>query len=186
MTARGARYYAKQQGLLTYLTGKPCVRGHLSERDTSSGGCLVCKRDMEAVRVAADRAQYNARKRRERQIHLAVIAERARLARATELPEQRALRLEKAKANAKQWRAKNPKHHLALTNAHKKAVKLRTPAWADHDAIVSVYKNCPVGHQVDHIIPLRGETVTGLHVAANLQYLLAAENRAKSNKFFPK
>ena len=186
MTARGARHYAKQQGLPTYLTGKPCLRGHLSERDTHSGGCLACKRELEADRIAAKRENYNARKRKERQIHAPIIAERARLARITESLKQRTLRLEKAKANAKRWRAKNPKHHLALTTAHKKAIKLRTPAWADHNEIVRVYKNCPVGHQVDHIIPLRGETVTGLHVAANLQYLLAAENRAKSNKFFPK
>jgi hypothetical protein len=82
--------------------------------------------------------------------------------------------------------SKNPKHHLALANAHKAAIRLRTPAWANRAEIVEVYKNCPVGYQVDHIIPLRGEVVTGLHVAANLQYLPASENRAKSNKFLPK
>lgn len=185
MTARGPRYIAQQEGRSTYTTGVPCKRGHLAVRDTHSGQCLECRRLREAERVAQNREAYNARKCRERQHKLGVIAARARVSRATETPEKRAIRLSIAKAKARQWRAANPKHHLALTNAHKKAIKLRTPKWADLAAIVQVYKRCPEGHQVDHVIPLRGEVVSGLHVAENLQYLPAAENRAKSNKFLP-
>jgi hypothetical protein len=185
MTARGPRFIAQQQGLRTYTTGIPCKRGHVAERETRSGQCLLCKCQCEAERIALNREAYNTRKQRERAHRLTEIAARARNTRATETPEKRAVRLSRAKAKAKLWRAANPKHHLALTNAHKRAIKLRTPAWADMGAIVQVYKGCPVGHQVDHVIPLRGELVSGLHVADNLQYLPSAENRAKSNKFLP-
>lgn len=185
MTARGPRYIAQQEGRSTYTTGVPCKRGHLAVRDTHSGQCMECRRLLEAGRIAQNRGAYNARKARERQSKLGVIAAKARVIRATETPEKRAIRLAIAKEKARQWRAANPKHHLALTNAHKKAIKLRTPSWADKGAIVAVYKGCPAGCQVDHIIPLRGDTVSGLHVAENLQYLPASENRAKSNKFTP-
>lgn len=66
---------------------------------------------------------------------------------------------------------------------YKFKVKERTPIWADLDKIREIYDNCPVGFHIDHIIPLNGVLVSGLHVPENLQYLLAEENFAKSNKF---
>lgn len=99
---------------------------------------------------------------------------------------------------AADWRAKNPerlrehrqrnyhknKAKFYASNAKRKADKLRqTPAWADLQAIRKIYENCPEGHHVDHIVPLRGKTVRGLHVEYNLQYLLASDNIRKNNRF---
>lgn len=60
---------------------------------------------------------------------------------------------------------------------------LATPIWADLDEINSIYRNCPVGFHVDHIIPLKHALVCGLHVPYNLQYLSAEDNLKKSNTF---
>jgi len=54
--------------------------------------------------------------------------------------------------------------------------KNQTPSNADLKAIKEFYLNCPVGHEVDHIMPIsRG----GLHSLENLQYLTISENRKK-------
>lgn len=66
----------------------------------------------------------------------------------------------------------------------------RLPAWSDHDRMVQIYKSARdkqaltgVVHHVDHIVPLQGQNVCGLHVHENLQILPAAENYSKGNRF---
>ncbi len=68
--------------------------------------------------------------------------------------------------------------------AKRRSFKLNaTPLWADLKAIEDIYESCPKGHHVDHIVPLQGKTVCGLHVEYNLQHLSASDNIAKSNIF---
>lgn len=59
----------------------------------------------------------------------------------------------------------------------------RTPKWADIIKINEFYRNCPKGYEVDHIIPLHGNNISGLHIHTNLQYLTKEENSKKGNKF---
>jgi hypothetical protein len=73
---------------------------------------------------------------------------------------------------------------------NRRAAKLQaTPIWADRAAMRAVYAQAQaleqasgVRHEVDHIVPLRGRNVCGLHVPANLQVLRASDNRKKSNR----
>ena len=91
------------------------------------------------------------------------------------------------------WRAANPERVAALAATRRAAKAQRTPKWLNEvhwDLIVSYYayarwltETTGIEHHVDHIVPLRGETVSGLHVPWNLQVLPAAVNLLKSNRF---
>jgi len=68
---------------------------------------------------------------------------------------------------------------------------LATPVWRDREKIKEIYLerdrlNAIHGkgaYHIDHIIPIQGDTVTGLHVEFNLQILTATENISKSNSY---
>ena len=62
----------------------------------------------------------------------------------------------------------------------------RVPIWMSNEELKRIqffYVKCPKGCDVDHIVPLQGKNVSGLHVLSNLQYLTKEENGRKGNKF---
>jgi len=86
------------------------------------------------------------------------------------------------KVRAAVWAQANPNKRRA-GKAKRRAARLqRTPPWADLKAIQAFYVGCPPGNHIDHVIPLQGELISGLHVLANLQYLPSTENIAKGNR----
>ena len=86
---------------------------------------------------------------------------------------------------------KNNKGKIAAKNAKRYAAKMnRTVGWADLEAIKAIYEQASqltvetgIQHHVDHIIPMQGQLVSGLHVETNLQILTASENCAKGNSY---
>ena len=101
----------------------------------------------------------------------------------------------------KQWNAERKKtyraanKHLTNANASKRRAALlqRIPIWQtefDELKIKCIYSIAAMLSKVnnelwtvDHIIPLQGKIVSGLHVPSNLQVMRARENEAKRNKY---
>lgn len=83
---------------------------------------------------------------------------------------------------SKQDYINNKSEYIARAIKYKTRRELATPPWADLNIIAKIYE-CAEDCHVDHVIPLQGELVCGLHVENNLQYLSVEENLRKSNKF---
>ena len=79
------------------------------------------------------------------------------------------------------WRKNNLVYDAYRSSLYRATKLQRTVYWANINKIKEVYLNCPEGFHVDHIIPLRGKLVSGLHNEYNLQYLPAIDNIKKRN-----
>lgn len=96
---------------------------------------------------------------------------------------------EKFRATQRRWVSANPGKKQALVNAYRHLLRERTPMWANQKYITLFYEIAQLekertGKQVDvdHIIPLRGKTVSGLHVEHNLQLMFKSDNSRKGNR----
>lgn len=89
---------------------------------------------------------------------------------------------DKVKLAFQKWYKANKKVHLSRVRKRQLAKLQRTPKFGQ-DGIQEFYMTCPIGYEVDHIVPLQGQLVSGLHVIWNLQYLSRHDNRKKFNKF---
>ena len=164
------RQDAISQGLARYFTGKPCKHGHIAERYTGNKTCCVCGNAGANKVKQRDRTKYiqhakdwnNRNPERIKEIH------------------------------NKRNRA-NPARRNLLTANYRSAKDNRTPAWlteVDYERIANVYKLATLQSKitgttwhVDHIIPLRGEYVSGLHVPSNLQAIPGVDNVRKNNSY---
>lgn len=98
---------------------------------------------------------------------------------------------DRERQRSKQYKAEHPEVQSRLNRKHsplRRAAKLkRTPPWLTDDHFKEMEKIYGVakvlGAHVDHIVPLRGKLVSGLHVPWNLQLLTPTENLVKRNKF---
>jgi 5-methylcytosine-specific restriction endonuclease McrA len=104
---------------------------------------------------------------------------------------------EEALAAKREVSARSARKHAARVKAAKIRYESKlaraTPAWLtaddwkEMDALYEearrLTRETGIRHEVDHIHPINGKTVSGLHVPKNLQILTQAANAAKSNRY---
>lgn len=112
---------------------------------------------------------------------------------------------ERALKRSRKWYEDNPERHkekrdkwrydnyalVLAADAKRRAQQLNaTPCWFEEQQVSAVYNKCievnnkwGTDLQVDHIIPLQGKNVCGLHCLANLQLLDSETNRRKNTKY---
>lgn len=156
------------------LVSEPCLNGHLSTRN-KHGQCLEC------VRACTKRWQSKNRD---------ASSENTRIWRLENAEKDKEYKKKYNKENSaaillknKAWREKNPDKWRKSQRIAMAKRRSHKPKWVDNKELREIYNNCPEGYQVDHIIPVNGKNVCGLHVPSNLQYLTEKENRLKSNSF---
>lgn len=98
----------------------------------------------------------------------------------------------RTRAAAKRWYQRNLIHariQLAISQASRRQ---RRVGWGNTHEISAIYaqaakltRDTGRRYVVDHIIPLKGKNVSGLHVAGNLRVIEQSENARKSNKWEP-
>ena len=91
---------------------------------------------------------------------------------------------------SKRHRQKHPEKKNAETRARRERIRLATPAWANKFFIREAYRLAALRTKVtggkwhvDHIIPLNGKLVSGLHVENNLCVIYREANIRKSNHY---
>lgn len=166
----GFRKAALAAGETHYFTGLTCCNGHVAQRQTTNGACIECTK--EKANANRDSRRETARKS-----------------------------AEKNRAKNKQSRLESfaayRKRHSGRVNARntlRATAKLRrTPCWLTVDdlwIIEQAYelaalrtKRFGFAWHVDHVIPLQGTRVSGLHVPTNLRVIPGVDNLRKNNQY---
>jgi len=179
------RKAAIAKGDTRYFTGVPCKHGHVSHRRAATGECLECR----TIALAAWRKKNPTSVQKHNKTQYDRFSDKLK-----EYTRSYARKnAESVNAYHRAYQKKNL-HKFAAINAKRKAAKLkRTPSWLTEDdfwMIKQAYELAAMRTKlfgfvwhVDHIIPLQGKRVSGLHVPLNMQVVPAIENRRKSNSF---
>ena len=183
------RKEAKATGAKYYFTGEPCTHGHIAPRKTK-GTCVECLK-VEWQKANETRADYF------REYNKSEAGQQAKrkyyeankenvIARAQARPDEDKRRYKKT------HKVNNPDMYKEMTSLRRRRFRDATPKWLTdtqkmeirlkYRLAIELSRATGERHAVDHIIPLHGESVCGLHVPWNLQVLTQKDNLAKYNR----
>ena len=183
------RKEAQATGAKYYFTGEACKHGHIAPRKTK-GACIEClKAEWQegAVSRAGYFAEYN-------QSEAGLTAKQEYYKRNKQLVIARAQArpVEEQRLYRATWKANNPLQVLADNKVRRRKHRDATPPWLSrkqrseirqlYQIAMTMTQTTGERYVVDHIIPLQGETVCGLHVPWNLRVITQEENLKKSNR----
>jgi len=148
-----SRKEAKEQGLKRYYTGVLCPKGHDAMKLVSNYTCVKCTKEKALLWEKNNQ--------------------------------------EKTQNYKNSWVTKNKDKVLSNTRKYQANKKQRLPRWVDEEELwllKEAYTLCKfrtevtgIKHHVDHIVPLQGKNVSGLHTINNIQIIPKKQNRLKSN-----
>jgi hypothetical protein len=167
-------YTTRKEAILNkatqYFTGRACIKGHIAARRAKTGECLKCRKTYLSKWLKDN---------------------------PNKIKQYSATQYLKYESEKHKWQARNKKYaatHKDKVNAKTVAYQLakanRVPLWADKEKIKELYKKAVlksietgIQWHVDHIVPLRGKLVSGLHVPENLRVIPGIENVKKANRY---
>jgi 5-methylcytosine-specific restriction endonuclease McrA len=183
------RAAAKATGAKYYFTGEPCKHGHIALRKTK-GSCVECLKNewQEGSKKRIDYfSSYNKSEAGKKSKQKYYEKNRdAVIARAQGRTDEEKRRYRKT------HKINNPELYKEFVNARRRRFRTATPKWLTPEhkmeirlkyrLAIELSKQTGIRYAVDHVIPLLGETVSGLHVPWNLEVITQDENLKKYNK----
>ena len=157
------RQEARDLGLKAYFTGLFCKQGHIQKRWVATGNCSECQKQRSKNWADKNPEKVKAY---------------------FQLPEM----LEKRRFYGRTYYEKNKLFYIQK-DADRRAKKLQAQTIWGQENVSKFYKkakelellNPGIKYHVDHVVPLVGKNVCGLHNQFNLQILTETENKRKGN-----
>lgn len=160
------RQEARDLSSKAYFTGLLCKQGHISKRWTVTGNCSSCQKIRTSEWIKNNPEKNSAYRQSEK-------------------------RRVSTNLSSKKHYQKNKAYYIAR-EAKKRALKLLATTLWGQENIEEFYAeakkleaiNLGIKYHVDHIVPLVGQNVCGLHNRFNLQILTETENKRKGNAWY--
>lgn len=184
-----SRKEAKLQKLQFYFTGVPCKNGHIDQRRTKNATCNSCaKETIQKFRLENEEHVKQHWKDYYKKHKDQILQQKYERERSTGWSEAKLYMKKRLKSTPLPSQTNGrPVARMALHRARKLN---RLPVWVTQshiDEMKLLYEESFTmsehkPFEVDHIVPLQGNDMCGLHVPWNLQIVPRRINRQKKNK----